>query len=304
VPEIKRFPFTPILGWSASRYDLFSICKRRYFYQYYAKYDQELPTRRIQQHKELVSIPLETGGIVHKVIEVLLNRLRTTTEAIDREKFFDFARRTTAHQVSTATFDEQVYGVMPQVAADDLLPKIEISLANLLASDRLAWLTEQAAEHGEDWIIDPPGYGETRLGDLKAYCKVDFLFPSGQDYNILDWKTGKVNIDKHRKQLMGYATWATYHFDTQPSNVKPAIAYLQPAYAEVQETFNAFDLEHFAIQVRAETQEMYEYCRDIGQNIPLDKSEFPLVDDQRICSVCNYRGLCYPQRYTATFPGD
>jgi len=301
VPEIKRFPYTPILGWSASRYDLFSICKRRYFYHYYAKYDQELPTRLIQQHKDLVSIPLEIGGIVHKVIEVLLNRLRTTTQAIDRPKFFDFAQRTTGHRVRTATFDEQIYGVIPEVTAGDLLPKIEASLGNLLESERLAWLTEQAADHGEAWIIDPPGYGETRLGDLKVYCKVDFLFPSGQDYVILDWKTGKVVPDKHRKQLMGYATWATYHFETQPSNVRPAIAYLLPGYEEVKETFNSFDLEHFAIQVRAETQEMYEYCRDIGQNIPLDKEEFPLVDDQRICSVCNFRGLCYPDLYQANF---
>ena len=93
--EIKKFAFTPILGWSSSRYDLFLICKRRYFYQYYTKYDQEVPTRKINQFKELVSMPLETGGIVHKVIEVLLTRLKTTSKDIDRKKFFDFSLRTT-----------------------------------------------------------------------------------------------------------------------------------------------------------------------------------------------------------------
>ncbi len=30
VLPIQRYPYTPILGWSLSRYDLFSICKRRY----------------------------------------------------------------------------------------------------------------------------------------------------------------------------------------------------------------------------------------------------------------------------------
>ena len=35
--EIKQFPFTPILGWSSTRYDMFSLCRRRYFYHYYGK---------------------------------------------------------------------------------------------------------------------------------------------------------------------------------------------------------------------------------------------------------------------------
>jgi hypothetical protein len=110
VREIKRFAFTSILGWSLSRYDLFLICKRRYFYQYYTKYDQEVPTRKINQFKALVSIPLETGGIVHKVIEVLLTRLKTTSKDIDRRKFFDFVRRTTENHIQTSKFEEIVYG--------------------------------------------------------------------------------------------------------------------------------------------------------------------------------------------------
>ena len=45
---IKRFPFTSILGWSATRYETFSICKRKYYYQYYSKYDREVEVRLIQ----------------------------------------------------------------------------------------------------------------------------------------------------------------------------------------------------------------------------------------------------------------
>lgn len=299
VTEVKKFAFTPILGWSSSRYDLFLICKRRYFYQYYTKYDQEVPTRKIKQFKELVSIPLETGGIVHKVIEVLLTRLKTTSKDIDRKKFFDFARRTTENHIRTRKFEEVVYGDMAEVEVDDLYPKARESLENLLASDRFNWLVNEAISNSDEWIIDPPGYGETRIGALKVYCKVDFLFPVGNEYHIIDWKTGKPDADKHRKQLIGYSTWASYHFKTDPTKVKPKIVYLHPEYQEVQETFNFFDLENFAIQVRAETEEMYEYCRDIEQNIPLDKAEFPMVDDQRICAYCNFRGICYPNLYPA-----
>ncbi len=297
--EPKRFVFTPILGWSSSRYDLFSICKRKYFYHYYAKYDRELPSREIKRYKELVTIPLETGSIVHRVIEVLLNRLRRTSEEVDRRKFFDYARREAGHRLQTSKFDEVAYGVLPAVEVSDVEPKVRQCLENLLSSERFTQLMTYAVDGSEEWIIDPPGYGETRIGNLKVYFKVDFLFPVGDRYHIIDWKTGKPDPDKHRKQLIGYSSWASYHFDTEPDNVRPAIAYLHPDYKEVEEVFNSYDLEHFSIQVRAETEEMYEYCRDVDQNIPLDKADFPMVDNERICAFCNFRGICYPDKYTA-----
>ena len=39
--EIKKYAYTPILGWSFSRNEIFSNCKRKYFYNYYAKHDTE-----------------------------------------------------------------------------------------------------------------------------------------------------------------------------------------------------------------------------------------------------------------------
>ena len=297
---VKRFKYTPILGWSATRYDTFSICKRKYYYQYYAKYDPDMPRRQIDRYKELVSVPLEIGAITHKVIEVLLNRLKRTDEAIDREKFFDFTKRMTEHRVANKQFDEEVYGQVERVEPEDLLPTIEGSLSNLLASDRYRWLVEEAIGTRAEWVIDPPGYGETRIEDLKVYCKVDFMFPVGDDLHIVDWKTGKEDPDKHRKQLLGYSTWASYHFEVEAARVMPSIAYLKPEYCEVHETFNTFDLENFAIQVKAETEEMYDYCRDVKNNIPIAKEEFPRVDKESICSYCNFRGVCFPEEYVAS----
>jgi hypothetical protein len=298
VTSIKQFPFTPMLGWSMSRYDLFSLCKRKYYYHYYGKYDPEVPLRLIQELKGLTSVPLAIGISVHDMIPVLLNRLEQTTEEIDRAKFFDFAEREIAHLVANTAFHEVYYGEQEQVMVEDLFPKVEVCLENLLNSERYNWLTEKAIESKDEWVIEPPGYGETRMQDLKVYFKVDFLFPIGDDLHILDWKSGQKNPQKHRKQLVGYAAWASYHFEVEPEKVKPTVAYLYPEYEEVAETFNAFDLEHFAIQVKAETSEMYEYCRDVEQNIPVDEDEFPLVDDERICSLCNYRGLCFPDQYS------
>jgi hypothetical protein len=295
---IKQFSYTPILGWSMSRYALFSICKRKYYYHYYGKYDPEVPVRLIQELKDLSAIPLATGIAVHTVIQVLLNRLLRTSQDVDRTKFFDFARRETSHLVATTSFHEVYYREREAVTVEDLYPKAQVCLENLMASDRYRWLVEDAIETSDEWVIEPPGYGETRMDGLKVYFKVDFLFPVGDRLHILDWKTGKQDAEKHRKQLVGYAAWASYHFEIDPDDVMPTVAYLYPEYEEVEETFNSFDLEHFAIKVRAETSEMYEYCLDVEQNIPVDKGEFPLVDVESICSLCQFRGLCFPDKYS------
>ena len=296
---IRKYPYTPILGWSASRYDLFSICRRRYFFQYYTKYDREVPIRRLTQLKELTTAPMEIGTIVHEVIERLLNRLKTTAEPIDRSRFLSYADQAIGRSLQGKTFEEVVYGEVEAVRVEDVQPKVHACLENLLASDRFRWLVEEAAPASGEWIIDPPGYGETRLGELKVYIKVDVLFPLGNLIHILDWKTGKTDPGKHRKQLVGYATWASTHFGIDPDRVRPTLAYLYPAYDEVQQSFNSADLQAFAVQVRAETNEMYEYCRDIEQNIPLEKAAFPRIDDSRVCAQCAFRAVCFPETYHA-----
>jgi len=296
---IQQFPYTPILGWSLSRYDLFSICKRRYFFQYYAKYDRDIPVRRLTRFKELTTVAMETGSIVHEVIEALLNRLRTTAEPIDRQRFLAYADQAIDRSLLRESFEEVVYGEAEAVRGEQLQPKVHACLENLLTSDRFRWLVEEAGPASGGWIIDPPGYGETRLGEMKVYIKVDVLFPLGDRIHILDWKTGKTDPGRHRKQLVGYATWASTHFAVEPERVLPTLAYLYPAYEEVQQSFTVADLQAFAVQVRAETNEMYEYCRDIEQNVPLEKDAFPRIDDPRVCAQCAFRAVCFPETYRA-----
>jgi ATP-dependent helicase/DNAse subunit B len=90
---MKKFVFSQKLGWSVSRYSLFETCKRQYYYNYYAKYDPEYPVKKILALKKMTSIPLEVGNIVHDVNKTLLERLRITAKAIDRERFYDYARK-------------------------------------------------------------------------------------------------------------------------------------------------------------------------------------------------------------------
>jgi hypothetical protein len=290
---VRQFEYTPVLGWSISRYDTFKMCKRQYFYQYYARHDHEFDTIKINTLKGLTSVPLEIGNVSHEVIKVLLRRLQKTAQEIDRERFMDYVRRETLRICNEKDFIEVYYKEADEIDAEtQVLPRVLSALNNLLDGPRLPWLMREALETKEDWVVEPDGYGECRIDGRKAYCKVDFLFPVGEEIHIYDWKTGKKDAKKHSKQMRGYVTWAHFHYGTDYTKIKPTVAYLLPEYEEEAVTINEFDIEAFSGTIEEETAEMYRYCEDVEENIPLAKSEFKMTDNLKICSFCNFRELC------------
>ena len=62
---------------------------------------------------------------------------------------------------------------------------------------RFKWIKDTAISAKDNWIIEPSGYGESRLDGMKLYCKVDFLIPFDGRIVILEWKTGKKNEENH-----------------------------------------------------------------------------------------------------------
>jgi len=291
--ELKRFDFTPILGWSISRYDLFLTCKRKYYYNYYAKHDPSIPRQKIDQLKGMTSIPLEIGNEVHDDNKVLLERLKKTEKAIDQPRFFDYARRKTEEYCHAKQFAETYYGEMTNLDLSEIFDKVQTCLVNFLNSDRFDWLFNVALKTVGNWIIEPPGYGETRIDGMKAYCKVDFLFPVEDALYIIDWKTGKVDSVKHKKQLIGYSTWTAFQFSKDPSQIFPIVAYLFPDYDELQVEVNEFDIQEFSDRVRTETDEMYDFCSVVEENIPVDKEKFAKTPNTKLCNWCNFRELCF-----------
>ncbi|MFH0893284.1 MAG: PD-(D/E)XK nuclease family protein [Bacteroidota bacterium] len=289
---IKKFPFTKILGWSPSRYEAFHYCKRMYYYNYYGKNDTDSTPEKISQLKALTSAPLATGSIVHIMIEFLLKRLQECEKDINIEKFFDFTRKNTDEYCSNNTFMEVYYKETKAVKTDEIYKPVEACLKELLGSQRFGWIFNEAILNKKKWIIEPPGFGETRINELKAYCKVDFLFPMNDQVVILDWKTGKDKGDHFRKQLLAYTCWANYHLGVEAINIQPFVVMLSPTYNEIPFEFGNSDIKFFSVQVKEETEEMYEYCSNVKSNIPKEKSFFAKTKSEKKCAYCNYRELC------------
>ncbi|MCL2689385.1 MAG: PD-(D/E)XK nuclease family protein [Chitinispirillia bacterium] len=290
--NFPNYPFTSILGWSISRFELFDKCKRQYFYQYYSKHVKDVPNYKLSIMKELTSAALEVGNVVHDCMEVLLKRLQQSDSKIDEERFFNFADEKLKEYFSKKTFMEVYYGHVPSVNISAASEKVRTCLQNFLNSPCFSWIYMKAIFNRTGWMIEPGGYGETRLDGMKAYCKMDFLFPVNDEVYILDWKTGSKDESKHAAQLMGYAVAANSNFSIPWNRIFPKIIYLNPQYDELEITFGEDDLKNFFETIRTQTDEMYSFCRDVDQNLPRDISEFPPSPSPGLCRNCKFQGLC------------
>jgi len=289
-----EYPFTPILGWSISRYEVFDKCKRQYFYSYYGKYAPGIPSYKMNRLKELTSVPLETGNVVHDVLEAFLRRLQKSDRDIDEERFFDFGRSLMTRYFSEKTFIERYYDYEPVIDMERVKAKIDSCLRNFVNSPCYNWIFMVALHNRSEWIIEPGGYGETRLDGLKVYCKMDFLLPVDDMIYILDWKTGNRDEVKHSTQLIGYSAAASSMFSMPWNRIFPRIVYLYPGFDEMEIKVTEEDRDRFFKQVRQQTEEMYRFCSDVENNVPLPVEAFEMNPSPWLCRQCRFRELCFP----------
>jgi hypothetical protein len=289
---MKKFPFTSILGWSVSRYDVFTSCKRKYYYAYYSKHDTEVDLKKIQRLKNLTTVALEIGNIAHDVIRDLLKRLQTSSGPVNQEKLKAYTLKMATDYCASKEFMEVYYQQIQNVSSEKIGLVAYQSVINVLNSERFEWLNSFPLEKRKDWIIEPDGFGETRINNLKAYCKVDFLIPLNDKAFILDWKTGKKDEQKHKKQMIGYSMFAHHNLGFEPENISSFVAYIKEKYEELAPDISIAEITTFIDTVKRESEEMYKFNVDVQNNMPIPKEHFELVNNG-LCSFCEYRELCH-----------
>ena len=293
---LKRFPFSPILGWSVSRFDTFSFCKRKYYYTYYGKFDREFPIAKITQLKNLTTEALSIGSLAHDVIEAILKRLQKSTDVIDETRMKGFVKAQVQKYMLDKVFSEVYYKEREEIDEAYIIDSVFKAVMIFVKSERFEWIRQLPDTSKQQWIIEPDGYGETRIktdrGDLKAYCKVDFMLPDGKAIYILDWKTGKADEFKHRKQLIGYSLFASFHFENKFDRIIPILAYLKDGYSEVVPQISEMDIENFKSNMIGDIRAMQNMNVDIENNTPVAKNEFTLTESEGKCKYCEFRELC------------
>ncbi len=291
--NFKQYKFSPILGWSSSRYELFQKCKRHYFFNYYSKFVPETSFDYLKRLKFLTSVPLEIGNVVHHIIETFLRRLQKSDSPINKERFVAYGVQLCEKLFSEKEFLEIYYNQASEIDINEAKHKIAFILNNFLNSELYDWICTTAIKTRANWVIEPNGYGETRINNLKAYCKMDFLFPVEDEIHILDWKSGKPHVGKHSKQLMGYALATKFSNPEIPSEkINPRIVYMYPEIDELEFTITDDSLAKFEQEVSMQTNEMYSFCSNVEKNIPRSFAEFPKTSYTQLCDYCPFKEPC------------
>lgn len=265
---IKKYQWSPILGWSISRSQRFYQCKRNYFYQYYRKHVQSCSVEKVEALRALTSVSLEVGKIVHDSIASVISGpvKHGHTQSIKPDALVDRYVSLMRKAAKSKDFIEDYYPQYPKDKGNDIergLDKIKDSIIQFFDSHWYEWLKDCPNHLRKKWIIEPKDYGECRIDDLKAYCKVDFIFPDGKNgYNILDWKTGRIDELKHKTQMLGYIFYAIDQFPVPAEKVNPIVVYLGSEYKELTIPTER-DMESFKAKVKRETEDMYQYCVNI-----------------------------------------
>lgn len=292
--SLGSYPFSKILGWSNSRYELFNKCKRAYYFNYYPRFVRIAPLSKVQFLKALTTVPLEIGNVVHHIIETFLKRLQKSDAQIEEEKFIQYGLTLCKQLFTEKDFLEEYYKQVEKVDLQFALNRIEGTLRTFLESEIFSWICMKAIYNRNHWLVEPEGYGETRINGLKAYSKMDFLFPVDDELYILDWKSGKKDITKHTNQLLGYAVAIKSenpHIDMR--QVFPQIVYMSPEGVETFEIdITEEKVANYFNTVSEQTKEMHSYCLNVEENIPLEIDQFPKTIHKRICTYCQFQEFC------------
>nr|MDA3864198.1 PD-(D/E)XK nuclease family protein [Deltaproteobacteria bacterium] len=177
------------------------------------------------------------------------------------------------------------------IELENFSPKVQAATQNFLNSSRFEELKEIVYKN-DNFIVEPGGYGESRLGNLKIYAKMDCLYQDQDKLTIIDWKTGKERSEEHNNQLLAYCAAAQNCLEIPPARIEAVAAYTFPSYKEKMLTPSPDRIEDFTHKIGQQTEEMYAYCKDIPNNIPLPKENFPKLNHGAFCKHCNFEELC------------
>lgn len=285
------YPFSQELGWSSTRQNSFEQCLRQYWYNYYNRWDKDVPRDDILELKNLSTIPMLIGEVAHSVLAKIAHRILKCRNPIDRQRLDELACHDLSQAIANSTFQEVYFGQQEAVEPKRLWPRLQLLLDHYLGSERHQWLLNEW-DPSVGYMVDPEGYGEARLGGMKIYAKPDLLVRDGKEVLIIDWKTGQRQADSHRRQLAVYAAWARDALEQPANRIQVIDAYLQPIYEEVSEVFSEDELDAVVLDVSQQRSEMYELCEDVVENIPKPKSFFPMTERHGLCKTCSYRELC------------
>jgi predicted RecB family nuclease len=299
----------PPWSWSVSRRGLFRECPRRYYYHYYGYHDGWLASapdvaRRAYRLRNLKSLPLLVGEVLHALFGEALRDVRGGKPAVAADTLFNEARRRLnvayaesknrkafeAEPKGRAMLHELYYGTeLADSRIDAMRRRLRAATEGFLASP--SFREAGAAPFQEIKGIDHEGHFE--LDGTRIYAAPDLTIRRGDGtWVIVDWKTG-AGDEAHATQLGVYGLYLRHRHGVR-GPVAGRLEYVSEGTSE-DVAIDEAALEFALREIRDSVAAMRAYLDDPAANRPRPREAFPLRDDRRACPQCNFYELCRPE---------
>jgi hypothetical protein len=289
----------PEFGWSVSRHDTFQTCRRKYYYSYYAAYEDA----EIHRLKKLSALPMWAGTVVHNTIEQFLKTHDTMPSEAEQEAIVRAAvhadmltdwRDSEANSERFRLFEHE-YGV--PVEQDDKRLAVGIVMRSLRHFFRSDVLREAFETGRENWLtIEDLATFEIDGVPVRLRMDLAFRDRAGRVV-IVDWKTGRREGRFARIQLASYALFAASQGWAPAEGIRTELAHLVVPHHVRTEVDEAGVDGARAFIVKSATR-MRALLADPQVNVAR-MDDFARVDRPMDCRRCNYRRLCFPRALPA-----
>jgi hypothetical protein len=293
------------VSWSRKRATLLSGCPRRYFYQYYLKWDGWNPEshgdRRMAYRLSLMTtLPRLAGIAAHETIRRLLWAARKRRRlARPPEEIAAAMMRHVWLDARARRWEERPKQCPPvfELYYQDGVPREEIVRFGQIARKAVRTFAESelykriSATDPATWLAvdEPIRFGEAPtclVDDSRVWCRPDFAIQQGENVTIYDWKTGARKTDD-RTQLMAYALHAWHQWKFPPERITCVAVYLGDGIEEVEFPVSSEALDETIGLIRADLARMRELD---GRS--QDVEAFPTDVQPAVCSWCEFQEIC------------
>jgi CRISPR/Cas system-associated exonuclease Cas4 (RecB family) len=301
--EVRPFPE---FSWSQSRRSLFRECPRKYFWNYYGSHngwlrDAPAEARAAWRLKKISNLHMTLGNVVHDVAAEAIQSVRGGGDVPSGPELIEAgrARMNRAWQLAQRREDwERSPGRHPMMMefyrgtgpSQDLVVTIRERLYTCLRNLPASESFREAVESPQVEVKEVDRLDFLDLDGVKLYARPDLLYRLGDAWRIVDWKTG-ARAAWHSAQLRIYAVYLREREDLPAGPIIGRLEYLSDGESmSVPITDRDIAEERRAIQDSVEA--MRTYLAEPLRNVAKPRDQFPLTDNRRWCSDCNFFELC------------
>ncbi len=255
-------------------------------------------TRQCYILKNITSLPMWAGTIVHELIKANLNLIKgnrppLTLEAL-KNRAVQYLRQGWRQSKSgewrndpkriTNLFEHYYDKGITQAAADELKQKVLTCCENFYNSQ----LYQEILGLKRPNSLTIEELNSFQLEGVKVWVVMDCAYEvADESFKIIDWKTG-MKGDDYKEQIALYALYSMENFGYSADNIETVLYFLASDELLLPDV-SADDLANLKARVQSSVAEMEALLNDVENN-EASMENFP--KNTSLCPFCQFQAIC------------